>query len=147
RTGDDRCFCACAPPQGQAKPRFSEPASIRCLTCLLAARSTVLTIGHFLGMTVLGFLSGMTIEPKRATAALLFIIVVFVVIAPSVDLEPTVLRSGHLADLSQLLIFATCVGIGFVSLIRQLVGRAPHDSLESTPPQGDLVIFVCTLRC
>lgn len=96
---------------------------------------------------MLRVLSQTTIKPKRAIAWLLFLIVVFIVIAPSVDLEPTVLRTGHFSDLSTLLIFATCVGFTLISAVRQFVGRASHDGWKADSPSGDLVILVCTLRC
>jgi len=96
---------------------------------------------------VLRALSKTAIHPKRAVAWLLFGIVVFIVIAPSVDLEPTVLRAGHLTDLTPLLIVVTCVSMVLTSLLRQFVGCASLYAREADSPWGDLVILVCTLRC
>jgi hypothetical protein len=117
------------------------------LTLLLSRRFTVGIDRLFLRISVLRTLSEATIEPKGAIAWLLFGIVVFIVIAPSVDLEPTVLRAVHLADLTPLLIVATCVSMALASLMRQFVGRASLYAWEADSRYGDLVILVCTLRC
>jgi len=96
---------------------------------------------------VLQALSETTIQPKRAVAWLLFGIVVLIVIAPSVDLEPTVLRAGHLTDLTPLLVAVTCVSMVLASLLRQFVGCASLHAREADSPCGDLLILVCTRRC
>jgi len=58
-----------------------------------------------------------------------------------------VLRAGHIADLAPLLIAATCVSMTLPFVLRQCVGRAPHNAWESDSPHGDLVVLICTFRC
>ena len=80
-------------------------------------------------------------------AWLLLAVIVLIVIAPSVDLQPTALRAGRLGDLIPLFVIAACVSMGLASLLRAFFGRAHLATRQVDSSLGDLVIMVCTLRC
>ena len=81
-----------------------------------------------------------------ATAWLLLGVVVIIVIAPSVDLEPTILRVTHLSSIALLLVAAATTAALLSLLPTILASRSRHPSytISST---NDLVVLVCARRC
>jgi hypothetical protein len=86
------------------------------------------------------------LRPSDATAWLLLGVVVVIVIAPSVDLEPTILRVTHLSSTALLLVAAATMAALLSVLPTILASRSRHPSytISST---NDLVVLVCARRC
>jgi hypothetical protein len=86
------------------------------------------------------------LRPSEATAWLLLGVVVVIVIAPSVDLEPTILRVTHLSSTALLLVAAATTAALLSVLPTILASRSRHPSytISST---NDLVVLVCVRRC
>ena len=85
------------------------------------------------------------LRPRDATAWLLLGVLVVIVIAPSVDLEPTILRVTHLSGISLLLVAATMASLVFIlPTILASCSRHPSYTISSA---NDLVVLVCARRC
>jgi hypothetical protein len=86
------------------------------------------------------------LRPRDAIALLLLVVVVFIVIAPSVDLKPTVLRGVHLSDIARLMVAAATLATLVSILPTILTSRSwhPRYTISST---NDLVVLVCARRC
>ncbi len=86
------------------------------------------------------------LKPRDAVALLLLVVVVFIVIAPSVDLKPTVLRGVHLSDIAWLMAAAATLAtlVSIVPTVLALRSSHPRYAISST---NDLVVLVCVRRC
>jgi hypothetical protein len=80
-------------------------------------------------------------------ALLLFITVLVIVIAPSVDLEPTVLRASQLSDLVLLLVAATAIALVLTPLLHGPLNTASLSSERGILTSGNLPLMLCSLRC
>jgi len=89
--------------------------------------------------------TGKVVKPQNAIALLLFSVILVIVIAPSVDLEPTVLRATHVCNLGLLLAAATAVAL--MPLVRETFssGFLPIDN--RTLASGDFALLTHSLRC
>jgi hypothetical protein len=83
------------------------------------------------------------LRPSDATAWLLLGVVVVIVIAPSVDLEPTILRVTHLSGISLLLVAAATMA----SLLPTILASRSHHPWYTISSTNDLVVLVCARRC
>ena len=83
------------------------------------------------------------LRPSDATAWLLLGVVVVIVIAPSVDLEPTILRVTHLSGISLLLVAAATMA----SLLPTILASRFHHPWYTISSTNDLVVLVCARRC
>ena len=84
---------------------------------------------------------------KHSIALLLLAAVVIIVVAPSVDLEPTILRSAHHLDRVLMLVAAASFGSAHGANLHTLpLSRFCLFILSIFSP-NDLVALVCTRRC
>lgn len=86
-------------------------------------------------------------KPRNAVALLLFITVLVIVIAPSVDLEPTVLRASQLCDLGLLFVAATAIVLVLKPLLRGPLNPASFSTDSGILTSSNLALMLCSLRC
>ena len=84
---------------------------------------------------------------RTAASWLLLGVVLAIVIAPSVDLRPTVLRTVHLSDVAPFLMVAAGLGTALVSPLLIRSASECVQPAEEFSPADDLVLFMCVLRC
>lgn len=87
------------------------------------------------------------LRPKYSIALLLLVAVVVIVVAPSVDLEPTILRGVHFFDRLLLLVAAASFGSAHASDLHALLPSRFWPLIHSIFSSNDLVVLVCTRRC
>jgi hypothetical protein len=86
------------------------------------------------------------LRPRDATAWLLLGVLVVIVIAPSVDLEPTILRVTHLSGISLLLVGAATMA-SLVSILPTILASCSRHPSYTISFANDLVVLVCARRC
>ena len=85
------------------------------------------------------------VKPQNAIALSLFLVILVIVIAPSVDLEPTVLRATHLYKLGLLLVAATALVLKTLLLEAFSSVFSPIDN--GALASRELTVRTCSLRC
>jgi hypothetical protein len=90
---------------------------------------------------------GKVLEPKYIIASLLLVAVVVIVIAPSVDLEPTILRGLHVFDIVLLLGVAAAFVSVHASTLQTLIASRSLHAGHIISSATDLVVLVCARRC
>jgi len=85
------------------------------------------------------------VKPQIAIALSLFFVILVIVIAPSVDLEPTVLRATHQYKLGLLLVAASALVLKALRL--ETFSSVFYLIDNGTLPSCELALRTCPLLC
>jgi hypothetical protein len=85
------------------------------------------------------------VKPQNAVALSLFFVILVIVIAPSVDLEPTVLRSTHQYKLGLLLVAVSALVLKALRLETFYSVFSPIDN--GAVASREITVRTCSLRC